>query len=142
MKTEVVKINPDYPEFDKVAAAAKVVRQGGLVIFPTETVYGIAANYQNARAMERLRAVKQRPEEKPFAIMIAQKGMISNYTASREPMIYKLIDACWPGPLTVVVPSLEAGRTVGLRMPHHKLAQQLVQEARCPVAAPSANVSG
>lgn len=142
MKTEVVTLNADTPDFEKIAAAAKVIRQGGLVIFPTETVYGIAANYQNAKAMKRLKAVKGRPAGKPFAIMLAQKELISNYTNSRDPAIYKLIDTCWPGPLTVVVPAKAEGKTVGLRVPHHKIALQLVQEARCPVAAPSANLSG
>ena len=66
MKTTVLKIDPEFPELERIASCAKVIRQGGLVIFPTETVYGIAADYNNEKAMARLRAVKQRPEEKPF----------------------------------------------------------------------------
>ncbi len=142
MKTEIIKINSEYPEFDKIVAASKVIRQGGLVVFPTETVYGIAANFNNERTMARLREVKRRPEDKPFSIHIAQKGLISNYTPVKDPIVYKLIDACWPGPLTVIVPSHEAGKTIGIRMPQNKIAIQLVQEARCTVAAPSANFSG
>lgn len=142
MKTQVFKIDPDFPELDKIAFCAKVIRQGGLVIFPTETVYGIAADYNNEKAMARLRKVKHRPDEKPFSIHIAQKDLLSNYTSMDDPRLYKLVDACWPGPLTVIVPSGEEGKTIGVRMPQNAIALTLVQESQCTVAAPSANFSG
>ena len=142
MKTEVVKVHPEFPEIDKIAHCAKVIRQGGLVVFPTETVYGIAADFNNPKAMARLREVKHRGENKPFSIHIAQKGLISNYTSITSPMVYKLIDECWPGPLTVVVPATEDGKTIGIRMPHNVVALNLVQESQCTVAAPSANAAG
>lgn len=139
MKTQVLKINPQYPELDKIAQAAKVVRQGGLVIFPTETVYGIACDFNNPTAMARLRDVKRRATNKQFSILIAQKGLVSNYTPVKEPAVYKLIDACWPGPLTIIVPTFEEGKTIGIRMPQNTIALLLVQESQCTVAAPSAN---
>lgn len=140
MKTEVIKIDTNFPETEKIAYCAKVIRQGGLVIFPTETVYGIAADLSNAKAMARLRQVKQRSEGKPFSVLISQKGLISNYTASQSTTIYKLADAFWPGPLTLIVPGREEGTTMGVRMPDHNIALKLVRESQCTVAAPSANL--
>ncbi len=139
MKTQVIKINPQYPEFDKIAHAAKIVRQGGLVIFPTETVYGIACDFNNPTAMGRLRDVKRRSTNKQFSILISQKGLVSNYTPIKDPPVYKLIDACWPGPLTIVVPAFGENKTIGIRMPQNNIALLLVQESQCTVAAPSAN---
>lgn len=142
MKTEIVKIDPQYPDLKQIGYCAKALRKGALVVFPTETVYGIAADFSNGKAMKRLREVKQRAEEKPFAILISQIGLISNYTSTTDPKLYKLIDACWPGPLTVVVPSKEEGKTIGIRMPDHPIALRLVQESQCTIAAPSANLEG
>ena len=70
MKTEVLNIHPVYPELDKIDRCAKIIRQGGLVIFPTETVYGIAANFANPKAIERLRQVKKRSNDKLFSVLI------------------------------------------------------------------------
>ena len=142
MKTEILRIHADFPELDKIAHCARIIRQGGLVIFPTETVYGIAADGNNPRALARLREIKQRPEGKPFSIHIARKDLLANYSSLTDTRLYKLIDACWPGPLTVIVPSREAGQTVGIRMPQNMIALHLIQESRCSVVAPSANISG
>ncbi len=142
MKTQIVKINPETPETDRIAHCAGVIRQGGLVVFPTETVYGIAADFNNPKAMARLRDVKRRDGDKPFSIHISQKSLLPNYTPIKSPEVYKLIDECWPGPLTVVVPCFEEGRTIGVRIPHHKIALSLVEESQCTVAAPSANFAG
>lgn len=112
------------------------------MVFPTETVYGIAADFGNPKAMDRLRQVKSRSENKPFSVLLSQKDLVANYTSSQDPRIYKLIGAFWPGPLTVVVPSSEGEGTIGLRMPDHKIALSLVRESFCAVAAPSANKEG
>jgi len=141
LKTEIIKLDPRFPDFAAISRAAKLVRQGGLVIFPTETVYGIAANAGHPPALERLRAVKQRPENKPFTVMIPKKDDLLRLTACRVPALFKLIDPYWPGPLTVIVPDRIGGKTLGLRIPNHRVALALVREAGCPVAAPSANVS-
>ena len=142
VKTKVVKIHPEFPDLEVIASAAKIIRQGGLVIFPTETVYGIAGDFTNPEAMRRLRQVKKRADHKPFSVIISQASLISNYTQSTDPTVYKLIGAFWPGPLTVVVPALEEGGTIGVRMPDNAIALKLTQEAQCPVAAPSANLEG
>ncbi len=142
MNTKVVKINPALPEPEKIAEAAHIIRQGGLVIFPTETVYGIAADSNNPKAMDRLREVKRRSENKLFSILIAQRGIIDNYSSYTHPSLYKLIDKYWPGPLTVIVPSKQDGETIGIRMPDHTVALRLVEESGCSIAAPSANLEG
>jgi L-threonylcarbamoyladenylate synthase len=142
VKTKIVKVDPKAPEADLILEAARVVHQGGLVIFPTETVYGIAADHANPQAMRRLREVKKRSEDKPFSVMIAQKELIRNYTAYADPKLFKLIDRYWPGPLTVIVPAEKKGQTIGIRIPDHPVAMKLVENAHCTIAAPSANFEG
>ncbi len=142
MKTKIVRINPKSPEADRILEAARVVHQGGLVIFPTETVYGIAADHANPQAMKRLREVKKRSEDKPFSVMIVQKELIRNYTSYEDPKLYKLIDRYWPGPLTVIVPADKKGQTIGIRIPDHPVAMKLLENAHCTIAAPSANFEG
>ncbi|HLD70087.1 MAG TPA: L-threonylcarbamoyladenylate synthase [Candidatus Omnitrophota bacterium] len=142
MKTEIVEVHPEYPDIKQISRCARIIRQGGLVIFPTETVYGIAADYLNPQVMERLRQIKRRPDGKPFSILISQKGLISNYTSFMQPSLYKLINTYWPGPLTVIVPARENEQTIGVRMPDHAIALKLVEETQRTIAAPSANVEG
>ncbi|MBF0570177.1 MAG: threonylcarbamoyl-AMP synthase [Candidatus Omnitrophica bacterium] len=142
MKTKVLSISPKSPEPDRILEAARVIHDGGLVVFPTETVYGIAADFTNPLAMKRLREVKKRSEAKPFSIMVGQKELIRNYTPYDAPRLFKLIDRYWPGPLTVIVPTEKAGQTIGIRIPDHPVALKLVQNAHCTIAAPSANFEG
>ncbi len=141
MKTQVVKINPQNPEADKISFCAKLLRQGGLVAFPTETVYGLAANLSNKKTIERLYKVKKRTEGKPFSVHIAEKEKVEDFVINLTPAAYKLIDKFWPGPLTLILPSREGG-TVGVRMPKNPVALRLIYEAGVPVVAPSANLSG
>jgi tRNA threonylcarbamoyl adenosine modification protein (Sua5/YciO/YrdC/YwlC family) len=140
LKTKILHVNPAIPEPEKIAEAAHVIRQGGLVVFPTETVYGIAADFTNPYAIKRLREVKRRDDSKPFAILVSQRGIIENYSAYNDPKLYKLIDQFWPGPLTIIVPSREEGKTIGIRMPDNTIALRLVEQAQCTIAAPSANL--
>ncbi len=142
MKTEVIEVHPEYPDSKAIAYCARIIRQGGLVIFPTETVYGIAADYTNPDAMRRLREVKMRSDDKPFSVLISQKGLITNYTIMSDSFLYKMIDKYWPGPLTIVVNAKDGDGTIGIRMPDHLVALKLVQEAQCMIAAPSANLEG
>ncbi len=141
-KTKILPIDPRKPEPERILDAARCVHQGGLVIFPTETVYGIAADCANPMAMKRLREVKKRSEGKPFSIMIAQKELVRNYTSCADPKLFKLIDRYWPGPLTVIVPASKPGETIGIRIPDHPVALKLVENSHCTIAAPSANIEG
>ncbi len=144
MKTKVIRVHSRESDSEAILEAAHCVHKGGLVIFPTETVYGIAADCSNPLAMKRLREVKRRSDDKPFSVMIAQKELVRNYTPYADPKLYKLIDRYWPGPLTVIVPaaSEKPGMTIGIRIPDHPVALSLVKNARCTIAAPSANFEG
>lgn len=140
MKTKRTEIKSNNVDPRLIAEAAEIIRKGGLVVFPTETVYGIAASFLHEKAIENLRKIKQRTEGKPFSILISRKEAIDDLATPANLATYKIIDAFWPGPLTVVVPSKEPGSTIGLRMPDHPVALALVDRVGCPVVAPSANI--
>ncbi len=142
MKTKVLKLHPEFPSIESILKCAAVIKEGGLVVFPTETVYGIAADHTNPKAIQRLQNVKNRSSHKPFSILISQSELISNYTNCNNPFLFKLVDKYWPGPLTVVVESKEENVTVGIRVPDNVIAQKLLSEVHVPVAAPSANLEG
>ncbi len=141
MNTEIIKIDPNYPEMDKIVKCSRIIRDGGLVVFPTETVYGIAADFSNEKAMDRLRSIKSR-KDKPFSILISQRSIIPNFTTYNDKKLYKMIDRYWPGPFTAVVPALKSEETIGIRMPNNIIALSLVHESQCTIAAPSANLEG
>ena len=141
MKTKVIKLNPDFPEEKLINEAAAVLKNGGLVAFPTETVYGIAANMLNKDTMSRLYEIKKRPKDKPFSVHIAdfdslkQLGIILSKDADRVARRF------WPGPLTLVALN-DRNEKIGLRMPDNRIAFLLLKKAGVPVVAPSANMSG
>ena len=141
MKASVIKINPANPDKRKIAIAAKVIREGGLVVFPTETVYGIAANLLDGKAMERLYRVKARPERKPFTVHISDLKAIRDMGCVITGTAEKLITEFWPGPLTIILKS-HKGEKIGFRMPSDKAALELIRASGVPVVAPSANLSG
>ncbi len=137
----VIKIDPANPDKRKIAIAAKVIREGGLVIFPTETVYGIAANLLDKKAVERLCRVKARPKDKPFTVHISDLKMIRDMGCVITDTAEKLMAKFWPGPLTIILKS-HKGRKIGFRMPANKTALELIRASGVPVVAPSANLSG
>ncbi|HOX06190.1 MAG TPA: L-threonylcarbamoyladenylate synthase [Planctomycetota bacterium] len=142
MKTRILRLDGSHGDDAKIRSAARAVREGRLVAFPTETVYGLGTNADDPAAMRRLSDVKQREPGKPFAIMIPDHGHIERYVkCDVSPLVCKLTRLFWPGPLTIVVP-LPSGGTVGLRLPDHPVARALVAWAECPVAVPSANPAG
>jgi tRNA threonylcarbamoyl adenosine modification protein (Sua5/YciO/YrdC/YwlC family) len=141
MKTEIIQINPHEPEIEKVKRAATVLKEGGLVVIPTDTVYGIAANMLNNKAIQRLYAVKQRPKDKPFSIHIASGEVVKKYAVDILPAAYRLMERFWPGPLTLILKSQENDR-VGIRMPNHRVALSIINAADIPIVCPSANLSG
>lgn len=131
----------------ELARAAAIIRQGGLVAFPTETVYGLGANALDAAAVARIYAVKQRPFASPLIVHVADENMARAVTAEWPQVAQKLARAFWPGPLTLVLKKAElipdlvtAGLdSVGVRIPDHPLALALLRQAGVPIAAPSAN---
>ncbi len=133
-----------------LAHAAKVLRSGGTVAFPTETVYGLGANALDEQAVAGIFVAKQRPAWDPLIVHISDLAMLDHVAASIPSRAQKLMDAFWPGPLTLLLPKravvpdmVTAGRPlVGVRMPAHPVAHALVAAAGVPVAAPSANRFG
>ena len=135
-----------------VARAAQILRDGGIVAFPTETVYGLGANALDASAVEKIFVAKKRPHWDPLIVHITDREMLAKVTErSREQArIDALMQTFWPGPLTLLLPRtavvpdiVTAGRAlVGVRMPAHPVALDLIRRAGVPIAAPSANVFG
>lgn len=117
------------------------LKNGRIVGFPTETVYGLGANAIDNSAISLLYHVKQRPKEKKLTILLAYKSDIKHYANKITKEAQKLIDVYWPGPLTLVVPS-KKGDLIGLRIPKHKVTFDLVSKCGFPIVAPSANISG
>lgn len=145
--TEVLAIDPRDPGPAPIAHAAGILRAGGLVAFPTETVYGLGADATSPAAVRRIYEAKERDPSDPLIVHIASAPAIDGVARDVPPAARKLIDAFWPGPLTLVLPRSEriapavsAGRdTVAVRMPSHLVARALIDAAGIPVAAPSAN---
>lgn len=132
------------------AFAASVLRQGGVVAFPTETVYGLGADARQAQAVERVYAIKGRPRNHPLIVHVADPGAVMAWAREVPPLATLLIGAFWPGPLALILPRrLDApnaafldGDSVAVRMPAHPLALALIAQAGGAVAAPSANRFG
>ena len=141
MQTRVIRVNSGFPEGDLIREAAHALRKGALVAFPTETVYGIAANFLNAKAIDRLYNIKKRSKDKPFTFHIADLGALEDLEIDLSGEAERLIDKFWPGPLTIIAFN-KKGDKVGIRMPKNNIALALIKEASIPVVAPSANISG
>lgn len=144
----VLKINPKRISKRKIDLAAQLLKEGKLVAFPTETVYGLGASAFDREAMERIYEVKGRMEVKPLTVHIADEKDIWDFAKEITSKARKLISAFWPGPLTIVVPKKEGippqitrSDGVGLRMPAHPIALALIEKSG-PLVVPSANLSG
>jgi L-threonylcarbamoyladenylate synthase len=135
------------PTAEELSRAARLIREGGLVAFPTETVYGLGANALDAGAVRRIFAMKGRPETSPLIVHVASVAEARELVSEWPDLAEELAATHWPGPLTLVLPKLPlvpdevtAGlTTVGIRMPAHPVALSLIREAGVPLAAPSAN---
>lgn len=121
--------------------AVYALKDGKIIAFPTETVYGFGVNAQDHSAIVRLYEVKQRPKEKHFTVLIAKKADLDHYVDQIPTGAKKLIARFWPGPLTLVLPS-KSGEDIGIRIPRHKIINDLLSMSMMPIAAPSANISG
>ncbi len=139
MKTTVLKID-DSNYSEVVARASQALKEGRIVGFPTETVYGIGADLNNAETLAQLVRLKNRPKEKPFTIHIADKDDFHKYTPGANIFARRLMDRYWPGPLTMIVKSLESDTAMtGIRLPGLKLSRDIIRESGVTVALPSAN---
>lgn len=146
----VLRVDAQQPEPAVIGNAAAVLRDGGLVAFPTETVYGLGADAWNAEAVARIFAAKGRPADNPLIVHVADRQGLVTVAGALTPLAAQLAARFWPGPLTLVVdaapgvPAVTTGglTTVAVRMPAHPVALELIRAAGVPVAAPSANRSG
>ena len=135
---------------DKIGAAAKILREGGLVAIPTETVYGLGANGLDSEAVQRIFEAKGRPNDNPLILHVTGQQWLPRYCRDVPPIAYVLARKFWPGPLTMIlkrkpiVPDeTTAGLdTVAMRCPNHPVTLAIIREAGIPIAAPSANTSG
>lgn len=149
MRTIVIEVQNEYDEAG-IARAGEILRAGGLVAIPTETVYGLAANALAPAAVNKIFAAKGRPGDNPLIVHVAAFDEIRPLVTRIGEKAEKLASLFWPGPLTLILPKsaavpdeVSAGlNTVALRMPSHRVAAALIKAAGVPLAAPSANVSG
>ena len=150
MKTKVITIEENNINMEAVEEAGEILKRGGLVAFPTETVYGLGGDALNGESSARIYAAKGRPSDNPLIIHIADMGDLSMIAKDVPKEAYLLADRYWPGPLTMIfhktdiVPYATTGglKTVAVRMPSHETARALIRAAGGFVAAPSANRSG
>jgi len=144
----ILKINPKRISREKIEIASKLLKEGKLVAFPTETVYGLGASAFQRNAMERVYNVKGRGKRKPLTVHIARKEDVKLFAEEIPPIAEKLFSLFWPGPLTIILPKkkevpkeISPTDKVGLRMPSHPISLSLIEESG-PIVAPSANLSG
>ncbi len=163
MTTKVIKIDPENIDLEKIREAAEVIRKGGIVAFPTETVYGLAADFCNKQAVEKIFTLKKRPRDKPLTVQIQDIAYLEELASEIPTFAYRLMNKYWPGSLTLVLPARsvtnvnriklgvcngarlkysQAGPTIGVRIPSNKIAQSLLKMSGTALVAPSANLSG
>lgn len=161
MTAEHLTIDPNFPDRAQIEHAARALADGALVVFPTETVYGVGANAANGDSIRRLRALKGRDAQQPFTVHIGRRGDCDDFVPDFTPAGRRLIRKGWPGPLTLVfpvpepsrarayavidpeaVPSIYANGTVGVRCPDHAVGGGILAAAGVPIVASSANESG
>jgi L-threonylcarbamoyladenylate synthase len=135
----------------KIDEAIEILKKGGIVVFPTETAFGVGCRLDNRRAVKRLVKIRRREKGKPFLVLVSSLAMVKKYFKELPKEVKDLMKKFWPGPLTIIyfckqqlVPSLvRAGKeTLGMRLSPHKIARQLVKGVDVPLLAPSANFAG
>ena len=150
METRIEKVNPDRIDEEIIEEAGRLIAEGELVAFPTETVYGLGGDALRPEASRKIYAAKGRPSDTPLIVHIADFSDMERVAAKVPAQAKKLAEAFWPGPLTMIVPKGDAVPyettggmdTVAVRMPGHPVALELIRKSGCLIAAPSANTSG
>lgn len=149
METQISIVKNLEKDIEVLKGASRIIQEGGIVVFPTETVYGLGANALNEKAVMKIFEAKGRPQDNPLIIHVCYKD-ISQYVENTPLVAQKLIDKFWPGPLTIIlnkktiVPDVTSAglKSIGIRMPSNEIALKLIELSRVPIAAPSANISG
>lgn len=148
--TRIIRVDPERPDEGLVMEAAEVIRKGGVVAFPTETVYGLGADTYNEAAVRKVFEAKMRPADNPLIVHIADLTQLYEVAQGPPAAAIKLANRFWPGPLTLLlrksagVPGVVTANrdTVAVRMPAHPVALALIKDSGVPIAAPSANLAG
>lgn len=144
----VIRVDPDEPDIKEIRKAAAIIRKGGLVAFPTETVYGLGANALDGEAVDKIFRIKKRPSSDPIIVHISDMDQLETVVKAVPELARGLAERFWPGPLTMIMQrsdyipaNVSAGLpTVAVRMPSHKVSIALIRESGVPIAAPSANI--
>lgn len=150
MKTKIFKMNPDKPDITELKICADIIKNGGTVAFPTETVYGLGANALDVDAVKKIFAAKGRPGDNPLILHISKPEDIEKYATIFTDEAKNLAKVFWPGPISLILPRKETVpdavtgglNTVAFRIPSNKIARELIALSDLPIAAPSANLSG
>ncbi len=150
MNTRIIEIDENNIDISLLDEGANIIKSGGIVAFPTETVYGLGANGLDEEAVKKIYKAKGRPSDNPLILHISQIEQLNPLVDEIPDLAYRCMEKFWPGPLTMIfkksgiIPDIiTAGLdTVAIRMPDNKIASELISRARVPIAAPSANLSG
>ncbi|OBR91810.1 MULTISPECIES: L-threonylcarbamoyladenylate synthase [Clostridium] len=150
MNTKVKIVDKENLDKGIVEEAGKVIKNGGLVAFPTETVYGLGANALNPAAVKKIFAAKGRPQDNPLIVHISDIEDIKELVVDIPEIAKKLMKKFWPGPMTIILPKSQiipditsaSLPSIGIRMPSNIIARELIRTSKVPIAAPSANISG
>ncbi|MBN1066766.1 threonylcarbamoyl-AMP synthase [Clostridium botulinum] len=149
MNTNIIKIDNIIDDEEKMKEAAQIIKDGGIVAFPTETVYGLGSDALNEDAVKKIFIAKGRPQDNPLIVHVASKN-IQSLVEDIPDIAQRLIDKYWPGPLTLIlkkksiIPDMTSANldTIGIRMPNNEIALKLIEMSNTVIAAPSANISG
>ena len=147
---KVRKVNSANPETGIIAEAARIIRNGGVVVFPTRSLYGLGADAFNARAVNRIFHIKQRPANKPILVLIEDMDELNRLAALVPPAATAIMEGFWPGRVSIVLQAKEGlssnltaeTKKIGIRLPGHNIAYTLVKAACSPITGTSANLSG
>ena len=150
MSAEILRVHPDEPQPDRIEYIASCLRKGDVVAIPTDTFYGLAVDPVNLHAVENIYRIKSRQKQKPLSLLIASLGMAYELARDSDPMLDKLADRFWPGPLTIIVragtklPLRSTANTgnVALRVPDAAIARAVVERFGLPITATAANLQG
>jgi L-threonylcarbamoyladenylate synthase len=149
-KTKIIKIDSQKPEKEEIKKIAQKLKKGGLIIFPTDTLYGLGGNALNKNIVKKIFNLKKRPTSKPISINIAYKKDLKKYVKKIPTSAKKLIKEFWPGPLTIIfekskiIPNELTGGSpyIGVRIPDNKITLEIIKKSGLPLTSPSANLSG
>ena len=141
-KTKIIKINPEKPDLKSIKEAAEIIKNGGLVAFPTETVYGLGAAYNNPDAVTKIYEVKKRSKRKPLTIHISKIETLESFDCEITHLAKILMDKFWPGPLTIILNTKDKKKVIAFRIPKGEIAKRFIEVCGIPIVAPSANISG